>query len=69
MVTHYYLFCPQPELTLGTTSHTDPGVVTILLQDRIGSLQVNCDGRWLDVKSAPGALVIDIGDILQIVSK
>ncbi|CAK7326798.1 unnamed protein product [Dovyalis caffra] len=68
MVGHYYPCCPQPDLTVGIASHTDPGVVTVLLQDDIGGLQVKYNGEWVDVKPVPGALVINVGDILQIMS-
>ncbi|KAJ7942885.1 1-aminocyclopropane-1-carboxylate oxidase-like 1 [Quillaja saponaria] len=68
MVGHYYPKCPQPDLTVGLTSHTDPGVLTVLLQDHIGGLQVRCNEGWADVKPVPGALVINIGDLLQIIS-
>ncbi|KAH7570895.1 hypothetical protein JRO89_XS05G0216500 [Xanthoceras sorbifolium] len=68
MVAHYYPYCPQPDLTVGTASHTDPGALTILLQDQTGGLQVKCGEEWMDVKPVPGALVINIGDILQIMS-
>ena len=37
---HYYLACPQPELTLGASRHADNSFVTVLLQDHIGGLQV-----------------------------
>ncbi|KAM1010373.1 hypothetical protein ACFX13_009822 [Malus domestica] len=36
--------------------------------DRIGGLQVKYGDGWVDVKPVPGALVINIGDFLQIVS-
>ncbi|MCE3052039.1 hypothetical protein HAX54_051445 [Datura stramonium] len=36
---HYHPACPQPELTLGTTKHTDPVFLTILLQDMSGGLK------------------------------
>ncbi|XP_061991843.1 1-aminocyclopropane-1-carboxylate oxidase homolog 4-like [Rosa rugosa] len=68
MVGHYYPPCPQPDLTVGLTSHSDPGVLTVLLQDHIGGLQVKHDGAWVDVKPVPGALVINVGDLLQIIS-
>nr|GEZ48878.1 1-aminocyclopropane-1-carboxylate oxidase homolog 1-like [Tanacetum cinerariifolium] len=33
---HYYPSCPQPELTLGTSPHSDTSLITILLQDHVG---------------------------------
>ncbi|KAI4357565.1 hypothetical protein L6164_001504 [Bauhinia variegata] len=68
MVGHYYPFCPQPDMTVGLTSHADPGVLTVVLQDHIGGLQVRSSDGWIDVKPVPGALVINIGDLLQIIS-
>ncbi|KAL4351717.1 hypothetical protein GQ457_06G017070 [Hibiscus cannabinus] len=68
MVGHYYPCCPQPDLTVGIGSHTDPGVLTVLLQDHIGGLQIKHEGDWVDVKPVHGALVINIADILQILS-
>ncbi|XP_061354775.1 1-aminocyclopropane-1-carboxylate oxidase homolog 4-like [Gastrolobium bilobum] len=68
MVGHYYPFCPQPDLTVGLNSHADPGALTVLLQDHIGGLQVRTKQGWLDVKPQPEALVINIGDLLQVIS-
>ncbi|XP_042505344.1 1-aminocyclopropane-1-carboxylate oxidase homolog 1-like [Macadamia integrifolia] len=68
MAAHYYPFCPQPDLTLGITPHTDPGVLTMLLQNHIGGLQVKYGDEWLEAKPVPDALVINIGDILQMIS-
>ncbi|KAK4264068.1 hypothetical protein QN277_029407 [Acacia crassicarpa] len=68
MVGHYYPNCPQPDLTVGLNTHADPGALTVLLQDHIGGLQVRKGDDWIDVRSLPGALVINIGDLLQIVS-
>ncbi|KAG1339094.1 putative 2-oxoglutarate-dependent dioxygenase [Cocos nucifera] len=42
MRVNYYPKCPQPDLTLGVSSHSDPGGLTILLPDeRVKGLQ--CD--------------------------
>ncbi|KAI4357558.1 hypothetical protein L6164_001498 [Bauhinia variegata] len=67
-VGNYYPYCPQPDLTIGFRSHTDPGVLTLLIQDDMGGLQVKYKEGWVDLKPVPGAIVINIGDLLQIVS-
>ncbi|XVE81800.1 hypothetical protein DITRI_Ditri15bG0095100 [Diplodiscus trichospermus] len=68
MVSHYYPSCPQPELTLGLTKHSDNGFLTVLLQDHIGGLQILHENQWVDVPPTHGALVINIGDFLQLIT-
>ena len=73
MVCHYYPVCPEPERTMGIVAHTDPGVLVVLAQDGVGGLQVKHTGdegrsQWVDVKPVPGALVINVGDLLQMMS-
>ena len=63
---HYYPACPQPELTMGTTKHSDNDFLTILLQDQIGGIQVLHQDQWVDVPPEPGALVINVGELLQV---
>ncbi|KAK1389662.1 1-aminocyclopropane-1-carboxylate oxidase-like [Heracleum sosnowskyi] len=67
-VGHIYPYCPQPDLTMGISSHTDPTVITVLLQNQVQGLQVKHRDEWVDVKPLDGGLIINIGDILQIAS-
>ncbi|KAM0069424.1 putative deacetoxyvindoline 4-hydroxylase [Helianthus debilis subsp. tardiflorus] len=67
-VGHCYPACPQPDLTMGATKHMDDGFLTVLLQDDIGRLQILHQNQWVGVPPTPGALVINIGDLLQMIS-
>ena len=66
LVCQYYPACPQPELTIGVSKHADNDFLTVLLQDHIGGLQVFHQNQWVDVPPIPGALVVNIGDLLQV---
>lgn len=65
---NFYPPSPQPDLTLGTASHSDPGTITILLQDNVGGLRIFKDGDWLAIDPIPGAFVVNVGDQLEILS-
>ncbi|KAL9240340.1 hypothetical protein vseg_014574 [Gypsophila vaccaria] len=65
---HYYPACPQPELTMGTPQHADNDFLTVLLQDDLGGLQIRHEDQWYDVPPTPGALLINIGDLLQLIT-
>ncbi|KAL5060260.1 hypothetical protein RYX36_031864 [Vicia faba] len=68
LVGHCYPYCPQPDLTIGITPHTDPGAITLLLQNQVPGLQVEHGGEWVDVNPVHGGIIVNIGDFLQIIS-
>jgi len=55
---------PLGDVALG--HHTDPGVLTLLLQDDTGGLQAHSHAHgWIDVPPAPGTIVVNLADTLQ----
>ncbi len=47
-------------------AHTDFGTLTLLVQDPTGGLEVlAADGRWFYAPSIPGAVLVNIGDLMQ----
>ncbi|KAJ4977362.1 hypothetical protein NE237_002468 [Protea cynaroides] len=69
---NFYPKCSNPELTVGIGRHSDIGTLTVLLQDEVGGLYVKVEdekeGHWVEIPPIPGALVINIGDTLEILS-
>lgn len=67
---NYYPTCPRPDLTLGLKRHTDPGTLTILLQDKVGGLQATKDDgkTWVTVEPIDGAYVVNLGDQMHVLS-
>lgn len=63
----FYPKCPQPDLTLGLSSHSDPGGMTLLLaDDHVSGLQVRRGDNWVMVKPLPNAFIINLGDQMQV---
>jgi isopenicillin N synthase-like dioxygenase len=65
---NYYPVCPQPELTYGLFPHSDPGGITILLQDDVVGLQVRKGDYWVPVPPVADALTINLGDQMEILT-
>jgi isopenicillin N synthase-like dioxygenase len=65
---HHYPPLSEPPMTdqLRTGAHTDFGAFTILsMTDAIGGLEALLpDGRWTPVTPRPGALVVNLGDMM-----
>ena len=49
----------------GVGEHTDYGLLTLLAQDRHGGLQVKTPDGWIAAPPIEGALVCNIGDMLE----
>ncbi|CAA0817839.1 Feruloyl CoA ortho-hydroxylase 1 [Striga hermonthica] len=67
----YYPECPRPDLAVGSDRHADLSSITLLLQDDVGGLyaRANTDQEeWVFVAPTKGALIVNVGDTLQILS-
>ena len=52
----------------GVGSHKDSGLLTFVLQDDIGGLQVEKPEGWVDAVPLPGTFVVNIGELLELAS-
>ncbi len=47
--------------------HTDPGILTLLLQDMTGGLQARTrNGDWIDIVPEENTIVVNLGDMMQV---
>ena len=60
----HYPSVADPELW-GVGEHTDYGLLTILLQDSVGGLEVKTSQGWMAAPPIPGSFVCNIGDMLD----
>ncbi|KAA8540446.1 hypothetical protein F0562_024635 [Nyssa sinensis] len=64
-----YPACPDPDRAMGLAPHTDSTLLTILHQNNTSGLQVLREGNgWVTVPPLPGTLVVNVGDLLHILS-
>ena len=53
----------------GVGAHRDTGLLTFVHQDDVGGLQVERDGGFVDVAALPGAYVVNVGEMFQLVTR
>ncbi|KAJ9166526.1 hypothetical protein P3X46_021266 [Hevea brasiliensis] len=67
-VTNLYSPCPQPEIAMGLLHHSDYGLLTLLIQNHLGGLQVMHNGSWVPINPLPDSILINIGDHMEILT-
>ncbi|KAM6557444.1 hypothetical protein CsatB_004463 [Cannabis sativa] len=66
---NYYPPCVEADKVIGLTPHSDATGLTLLLQvNDVQGLQIKKNGKWIVVKPVPGAFIVNIGDIIEIMS-
>lgn len=66
---NYYPKCPQPGVVMGLNPHSDGAGLTILLQlNEVEGLHIKKDGAWIPITPLPNAFVVNIADMLEIVT-
>lgn len=67
-VANLYPPCPQPELALGMPPHSDHGLLNILIENGVGGLQLQHNGKWVNVNAPPNSFLVNTCDHLEILS-
>lgn len=63
---HYPPLPSNPKGAMRAQAHGDINLITLLLGAEESGLQLQgCDGRWTDISPPEGALVVNIGDMLE----
>ncbi|KAK7330183.1 hypothetical protein VNO77_24370 [Canavalia gladiata] len=64
-----YPICPEPNKAMGLGPHTDTSLLTVVYQSSCSGLQFLGDGiGWIPVHPIPGTLVVNVGDLLSILT-
>lgn len=64
---NFYPACTKPDEVFGISPHSDATIVSILMQDSdTDGLQIQHNGRWLPIKPVPSALVVNLGDVVEV---
>ncbi|KAM3244938.1 hypothetical protein ACQJBY_056334 [Aegilops geniculata] len=68
-IINYYPRCPKPDHVLGLKPHTDASMITVnFIEADVSGLQLQKNCIWYNVPIVPNALVVNIGDVMEIVS-
>ncbi|XWS43742.1 hypothetical protein CRYUN_Cryun16bG0129900 [Craigia yunnanensis] len=62
-----YPACAKPDQVLGFSPHSDTCTISILKQEAdVCGLQIQHNKKWVPVNPIPNALVVNVGDVIEI---
>ncbi|KAM0821709.1 hypothetical protein ACQ4PT_072012 [Festuca glaucescens] len=66
---NYYPQCAKPDHVVGLRPHTDGTMLTLnFIDSEFSGLQVQKNGVWYNVPIVPNALIVNTGDVMEIMS-
>ncbi|GMN30736.1 hypothetical protein TIFTF001_002943 [Ficus carica] len=61
--------CVQANKVMGLGPHSDPNLLSLLMQvNDVQGLQIMKNGNWVPVKPVPGAFIVNIGDVIEMMT-
>uniref|UniRef100_A0ACD5WGA6 Uncharacterized protein n=1 Tax=Avena sativa TaxID=4498 RepID=A0ACD5WGA6_AVESA len=64
----HYFPATEEDGSVGLSKHEDGKALTFVLQDTVGGLEVLKDGEWVSVEPINGTIIINIGDLIQVLT-
>ncbi|XP_020234581.1 flavonol synthase/flavanone 3-hydroxylase [Cajanus cajan] len=68
MVAFHYFPAASKNENNGITDRQDSNCITLAIQDGVGGLQIRKNGEWIPVVPTEGAIVVNVGNIIQVLS-
>lgn len=64
---NYYLPCVDTNQMIRLTPHSDATGITLLVEiNEVQGLQIKKDVKWVSIQPISGAIIVNIGDILEV---
>ncbi|TKY56296.1 Leucoanthocyanidin dioxygenase [Spatholobus suberectus] len=68
LIVNFYPPCPEPELVISLPAHANHGLLTLVMQNELGGLQIQHNGKWIPVHALPNCFLINTGDHTEILT-
>nr|XP_043627330.1 S-norcoclaurine synthase 1-like [Erigeron canadensis] len=66
---NYYPPCPEAHKVVGLAPHSDATGLTLLVQvNEVQGLQIKKNSKWVPIKPILGSIIVNIGDVMEIMS-